>query len=149
METAFNVLSQPHNQNLWQTLNCLMSIRKIDKTQVQSNRAIVQLIEWNSKEICIRTPLRLPRHRQITLEIEISYEHISITMTCLLIELKQADGLFEYRMEHQLQASDRADILSAMNRAAELAHWKWSEAIHTYHQLDIYNHVSPQVDFQT
>lgn len=149
MNQSVHVSLQPHKQSLWASLECLMSIKQIDDRPVQSNYAMIQLADWSAEEICLRTPLKLPEHRHIMLEVEVVYEHISLSITGLLYGHSQVDRQFEYRMKHQLSSRDRAVLFHAMNRSGELSHWRWAEAIHSYRQMEMYDYLSPRLDFQT
>ncbi|MBP1154385.1 MULTISPECIES: hypothetical protein [unclassified Paenibacillus] len=143
------LISHSNKQNVWASLECHMSIIQIDHRPVQSNHAIIQLIDWNSKEISFRTPLRLSEQRLMILAVEVTYGSLFLSAAGLLVGRTQVDDQFEYRMEHQLSDRDRANVLHAMNQDAERSHWQWSEAIQSYRQLDIYHYISPQLDFQT
>jgi hypothetical protein len=131
------------------SIECRLSILKINNQTVHSNYAVVGITNLESNILHITTPLRLPADSQVTYLFEMVFSTRTITFTSHKIERRKEESPYHYTVEYDSNRFERTVMYSMINQMMESAPSATSRAIASYVSLYSYDQFIPKNVFQT
>ncbi|MCZ8516504.1 hypothetical protein O9H85_29775 [Paenibacillus filicis] len=142
-------LRQLQWQQLLTSLECRLTIVRVDGRAVQSNYTTIKITYLDAGEIRFDSELDFPQDHRITIGLELFTAHHSIRLLGSRIEKKGVRAPYAYRVKYDMPAASRSFFFGMINQMAVHAQTFTAKAVESYNALQPYPQLYPQIDFQT
>lgn len=142
-------LRQVQMQQLLASLECRLTIARVDGRTVQSNYTTVQIAYLDAEEIRFRSELNFPMDHQITIGLELFTPSNTIRFYGSCFAKEGDSAPYAYRVKYDVPDASRPLFFSMINQLAVHAHTFTAKAVESYNALQPYPQLYPQIDFQT
>ncbi|WP_282937404.1 hypothetical protein [Paenibacillus sp. RC67] len=149
MNEKQNESKQNGLRNMLGSMECRLSISKLDNKPVQTNYALVHVTHLDSREIHFTSPLLLPVMRKLTLSFKLVLADTVIYFNGSRIKRKYIGSDYHYEVEHEMEGVERALFISTINHIMGEAHFATNRALASYSSFYSYDHCIPNNYFQT
>lgn len=136
-------------QKLLSSLECRLSIAKVNGKPVHSGYAIVRIVRLDTHEISFTSDLVLPTDQMMTVCFELVTETQSIRLEGRVMSRENHSAPYRYGVKYDIPDARRLLLVSMINRLASESESYAAKAVESYASCHILPELQPRINCLT